>query len=460
MMSTVFTIPSSQKQLATETDRFEGRHEFFDTKHRDVTYTGKSTSSFTEHYQGSTGPAGLTVPSPGTATALALPGFPGLGLEDGSVTVTGSDGTVYAENTAFTLNTTAGTITFIAPPAGPPTGSTVQIEFLPPVSVETAKPATLNILSSARPLAPDVVFIVPIYEWLKIHSTPSRVLSGRSPSALRIFMSRPWWSSGIGELLGVLTWPEAENTDILSTIPPTDELYVSDWGADPVFGGHALPSAHPRLTSFPQRLDSAKNLTIDENPSVRVNVAGHRVEYDPMRDLWYSDVIVNIGRAYTPMIRLALARYQPESVPGAELSRIVLADVMSLEPSRVVSIRRKGHVLTVVQLAGYSYTKDGDDSGDGPGVAELVLERRVPAIHDEVLGWEPVSKPITMNASKDKEGLTIWTARDIKVPSGGQHRLFIAQYELIPDDPRKHNVYATYVPSRGLRVLYQDLIPL
>jgi hypothetical protein len=457
MMSTVFTIPSSHEQRATETDRFEGRHEFFDTKHRVVSYSGKSTSAFTEHYQGTDS---LIVPSPGTPKALALPGHPGLGLEDGSVKVTGTNGTEYHENTAFTLNTTAGTITFIAPPAGPPTGSTVQIEFLPPVSVETVKPTTLNILSSARPLAPDVAFIVPIYEWRKVHATPSAVLSGRSPSALRIFMSRPWWSSGIGELLGVVTWPEAEKRDIVSTISPTDELYVSDWGADPVFAGPALPSAHPRLESFPKRVHTGKNLTIDENAGVRVNVAGHAVQYDPGRDLWYSDVIVDIGHAYTPMIRLGLARYQPESVPGAELSRIVLADVMSLEPGRVVAIRRKGHVLTTVQLAGYSYSKNGHDSGDGPGVAELVLERRVPEIHDEVLGWEPVAKPIRMNPSKGKDGLTIWTARDIKVPPSGKYRLFIAQYEVIPDDRRKNSVYSTYVPSRGLRILYQDLIPL
>ena len=103
-------------------------------------------------------------------------------------------------------------------------------------------------------------------------------------------------------------------------MPAADELYCSDWGADPVFDGHALPTAHPRLESFPKRVHTGKNLTIDENPHVRVDVAGHAVEYDPVRDLWYSDVIVDFGLAYTPMIRLALARYQPDSVSGVELS--------------------------------------------------------------------------------------------------------------------------------------------
>jgi hypothetical protein len=75
------------------------------------------------------------------------------------------------------------------------------------VSVETVKPPTVNILSSARPLSPEIEFIVPIYECANVRKTNSHIFSGRSGSALRIFMSGPWWSSGIGELLGVVILP-------------------------------------------------------------------------------------------------------------------------------------------------------------------------------------------------------------------------------------------------------------
>jgi hypothetical protein len=140
----------------------------------------------------------------------------------------------------------------------------------------------------------------------------------------------------------------------------------------------------------------------------------------------------------------------------------VLADVMSLEPERVVAIRRSSPtMLEKVELAGFSYHKDGDQVETGPGLAELVVERRVPEIADEVIGWEPVSKRVIMDAKIDPDGLTTWTARNIAVPAGGKHRLFLVQYEVIPTDPRgAPKVYTTYVPSRGLRVLYQDLIPL
>jgi hypothetical protein len=184
------------------------------------------------------------------------------------------------------------------------------------------------------------------------------------------------------------------------------------------------------------------------------------VFYDTERDLWYADIEVAIGKAYTPMVRLALARYQPASVPGAKLSRIVLADVISLEPGRAAVIVRKSRtLLESVTVGGYSYGHDGDVAGNGPGVATLVVEQRVASIHDEVIGWEPVGKPIQMIASTSK-GFTTWHARHISLPPTGKHRLWIGQYEVIPDDPRKLEIYTSYFQSEGLRLLYQDMIPL
>jgi len=454
--STVLTMPSSYTQDTSATEPFAGQHQFFDTKHREVTYTAKSTSRFTEHYQGSTS---LTVPSPGTATPLALPGHPGLGLEPGSVTVAGSDGTVYPSR-SFTIDAGAGTISFVANAGGPATGSTVHVDFLPPVTVDSA-PFNINVLSSTRPLAPDIVSIVPIYKWSKIDTHGKDTVSARSPSALRVFMTRAWWSSGIGELLGVLTWPDAENTDLLGTIPDPENLYVSDWGADPVFASHPLPWAHPRLRTFTKRVQTQRNLPIDENPTVRVNVAGHTVEYDPIRDLWYADIVADIGASYTPMLRMALARYQPDSVKGLELSRIILADIMSLEPGRAaIVIRHSPTLLKAVEIGGYSYRIDGDDSDTAYGYAELVIERRVPEIHDEVIGWEPVSKPQPMTVKFHKGGFTTWNLRDVKIPARGTHRLFITQYEKIPQLPRGNQAYSSFEQGIGLRIVYQDLIPI
>jgi hypothetical protein len=356
----------------------------------------------------------------------------------------------------------AATLTFEAPPTGPPTGSTVTVDFLPAVSVETS-PTVLSIPSSARPLSPGIEFVVPIYKWSASRHGHDTV-SERRPSALRVFLSRPWWSSGIGELLGVVVLPTPSATVFAAApvyaTPSEWAPYVSDWGLDPVFRGGRLPSDHPYVATFPDRVVSASDLSIEENTTIRVDVAGHDVFYDAERDLWYSDIVVDFGKAYTPMIRLALARYQQDSVTGVELSRIVLADIMSLEPGRLAAVVRKSAThLSSVSVLGYSYKSDGRASGNGPGLATVVVERRDPSIHDETLGWEPVGRPIEMTSSTDKAGLTIWRARDIKLPHRGPLRLWIGQYEAIPDDPSNAE-YVTYLRSEGLRLAYQDIIPL
>ena len=134
---------------------------------------------------------------------------------------------------------------------------------------------------------------------------------------------------------------------------------------------------------------------------------------------------------------------------------------MSLDPSRVAIVVRggPGHVKSVT-LAGFSYSLDADRPGIAPGFATLVVERRVTAIHDEVLGWEPVGKPVEMSPFTGRDGITYWTARNISFPAGGTHRLWIAQYEVLPTDRRHESVDIAYFPSDGLRLLYQDLIPL
>ena len=71
----------------------------------------------------------------------------------------------------------------------------------------------------------------------------------------------------------------------------------------------------------------------------RVQVPGHAVSFDAGRGLWFCDIQVRGApeESYSPFLRLALARYQPKSILGAELSPVVLADFVRCrrrEPSR------------------------------------------------------------------------------------------------------------------------------
>jgi hypothetical protein len=68
----------------------------------------------------------------------------------------------------------------------------------------TVKEALIHdILSSARPAAPDVLYVVPTFRWERNDDTATR-RHVRHGGSLRIWLRRPWFSSGDGELLGVV----------------------------------------------------------------------------------------------------------------------------------------------------------------------------------------------------------------------------------------------------------------
>jgi hypothetical protein len=337
-----------------------------------------------------------------------------------------------------------------------------------PTAASSTKPVTLNVLSSAQPEPPSIIDVIPIYAW-DLDAGKKTLVSERGPSALRVLIARPWWSSGIGELLGVVT--SAEDQGHAFTIDPTSGM--SDWAVDPVFASGVLPSRHPRSSSFPSAVRSEAIFDEGGNPA-GVDVAGHTVAFDAARDCWYCDIKVDTGKAYTPMIRLALARWQPDSMTGFALSRTVTTQIMSLEPGRTLTIVRGSEdVLSSVRLTGYSYTavtgysyaKRAGVAGSGPGIAQVQVERRDTAIHDETLGWELVGPPIRMSASRPSTGGASWTARGVKLPGTGKHRLVVTQYEEIPGgDGRGAPAQATDVtfsrptPGPQYRLVHQDIV--
>jgi hypothetical protein len=135
---------------------------------------------------------------------------------------------------------------------------------------------------------------------------------------------------------------------------------------------------------------------------------------------------------------------------------------MSIEPGRIVTIVRGGPTfLKTVALTGISYRKAAAKRSSGPGIAQLVFERRVPEIADETLGWEQLGNPIRMEPIVGHNGITTWLARGVQIP-GGNHklRLYIQQFEVLPSENRNDPVYGRRHGTSGHRLLFQDLIPL
>ena len=66
---------------------------------------------------------------------------------------------------------------------------------------------------------------------------------------------------------------------------------------------------------------------------------GHAVHYDRDRDLWYADIDLDITdpQKWFPFVRLAVVRHQPKSVPGCQISPMVLTDPIQLPCTRTLT---------------------------------------------------------------------------------------------------------------------------
>ena len=217
--------------------------------------------------------------------------------------------------------------------------------------------ANTNILSSARPLAPQVAYVIPIFEWAR-EPKGDTVYTIRA-SGLRVYLKRPWFNSGEGEKLSMVVLPLGNNNTLFPLDTNLFEPLFTTWGSDPTKLSSPLPTTiFPDKTAFVAlkkgdagNLYAEDNLSIEENDQIKASVAAFDVKYDDKKDLHFADIMINYGLSYFPFVKLALATYQQHSVRknGTDccLSKIVHADYIQVPPPRATSLKRNGTNITV-----------------------------------------------------------------------------------------------------------------
>jgi hypothetical protein len=265
--------------------------------------------------------------------------------------------------------------------------------------------------STAAPKDPRVLYVVPTFRWtpraedLPLASQPSPGVvnhdATRYGNGLRVWLDRPWFSSGDGELLGVVLYKEGGRfTDISADLQPL----VTQWGVDP-FWDSTLPKNQTKETDFPARVHT-EQLQLQEKSAQTdpyVLIVGHRVHWDDARSLWYCDIELDPGLTYTPFVRLALVRYQPNALFNAKISKVVLTDFAQVLPRRRATVNVNANHITATlhgpnpNYGPIKFSLDGayqgvpaaptTDPEEGRNRVELVLQTRDPAI-DSDLAWE------------------------------------------------------------------------
>ncbi len=258
--------------------------------------------------------------------------------------------------------------------------------------------------ASAPPRDPRVLYVVPTFQWQAANNNSAKNRSvTRYGNGLRVWLDRPWFSSGDGELLGVVIFKDGGR---FTDIPNAYQPLVTQWGVDP-FWDSSLPKTQTKVSDFPSRVISERVHLQEKSGGgdPQVEVVGHRVHWDEARSLWYCDIEIEPGTTYTPFVRLALVRYQPNALSEAKISKVVLADFAQLLPRRRAVVKltgsrveaalrgpnpRSGPMLFPVDSEYQDISIIPGPHETGRNRVELVLQTRDPSI-DSDLAWEDSS---------------------------------------------------------------------
>jgi hypothetical protein len=327
------------------------------------------------------------------------------------------------------------------------------------VTTRTGPSLTVDVPSSARPLPPDIDYVVPTFGWDRQVTTSTKT-DVRYGNGLRVYLNRPWYSSGPAELLGVVLWPgEAAGS---ANPPPTDaqreanKAIITQWGLDPIWATGPLV-AIPATTTFPAAVRTAASLTLEKTAQL-VDVAGHQVGYDTARQLWYCDIEFDNPTSYAPFVRLALARYQPHSIPGVELSHVVLTDFAQLTPDRSAALTVDPADPTDARLVVAGLAPDGPTQS----YITATVEARLPDVAGD-LGWQPAA-PADARVTEDSPAPTepdsvlfSGTVHFARRPPPGQFRLVVREFEILEIDPPP--TATSHTPEYGARLVYASILP-
>lgn len=201
----------------------------------------------------------------------------------------------------------------------------------------------VNILSSARPRIPEIDYVIPTFEWRKTN-TADATRHKRMGGGLRVYLKRPWYSSGADEMLAVvLPPPPPTGTLTMLTAQQGYTDYFTHWAIDPVLYSGLPDHPSPQFSDFRMNPVLDENLQYPGNVSLKANVAAYPVHFDEDRQQWFCDLSIDPRSMYFPFVRLALARYQPYSVKKEQedvcLSPVVLSTFVQLVPERQTTLR-------------------------------------------------------------------------------------------------------------------------
>jgi hypothetical protein len=323
-------------------------------------------------------------------------------------------------------------------------------------------PIVVHVPASARPVAPAINYVVPTFGWERVE-TGNQLRSVRTGGGLRVYLDRPWYASGVGELLGVTLSPNNSAVE-----RERWKGKITMWGEDPIWASPHSLASFPSISAFPDRVADESNLPLDGD--FYVDVAGHEVRWDVDRKLYYCDLTVDTATTvYAPFVRLALTRYQPYALVSAKLSRVMLADIAQLTPERALTVTADPFVPGQLRLTVSGPAATGPVIASAgiaaarPSSITVTVQEKDPTL-DSDLSWRTspdfIVTALTAPADAPPPDYLLWSATVRYTGTAslqpGRYRLLIKEQERYPADTSR--VLAATLPV--MRLVYAETVPL
>ena len=282
----------------------------------------------------------------------------------------------------------------------------------------------VDVPSTASPPPPRVTHVVPVFPWKRQGAVAAQGFSSeRGAGGLRVYLDGPWFASGDGELLGVaiVTIPAA------SVIQHGTTLVETNWVRDPLWDTDRLPNL-PAKADFRDAQGVFESILLPDGLRFTVTIVGYPVKVDDS-GRHYADVILDTASSYYPFVRLALTRFQPNSIRGMQSSPVVLTDFTQLTPKRGVTVQRREALLLEVAVSGLTHRSATDPTAlgtTGPTGTKVrvTVQQRIPGTADDA-GWLP--EGATVDSQRAGQ---VWNGT-VRIPSrpSGTLRLLVEEIE-------------------------------
>jgi hypothetical protein len=238
-----------------------------------------------------------------------------------------------------------------------------------------------------------------------------------------VWFTRPWFTSGWDEFPALLA-----GRHVQPRVPGAPDWRVSTLvGPDPARQvPEFLGATAEMLGGFPDDWVDVRLLEMAESDAAGgpvTSLADRRIDWDPAREAWFTDIRVDVPGLYFPFVRLALATDQPQSIAGAtehavRVSPIATPDPVQVLPDRVlqhhveadgvrIEMIGRTYELTLgpVNLGSEEFPEWSMEPFSTSSTARVIVQRRVRSGGDELLAWEDEFEQHMTSAPEAPAGL-------------------------------------------------------